>query len=576
MARNSEYRLVAIDLGTTNSRLAWCEAGEAQCLWEGRGSRSIPSDILFDEAEHCIGQTARERRAEVANDQKMLAERSKHACVIYDLKRLLGRSAQEAQVQEWSRTWPFEVRYDGECRPCLVAAKVYGTEGEHRPEELQAMYLAKLIENAVARMGQRVRQAVFAVPATFTQEQHAAMSAVAELAGVQPMGFIYEPAAVALHYIAEHRPGKAEAKGRVPINLDADQTMLVYDFGGGTLDLCLLKRQGHRLTIRANAGDGNLGGNDFDLQLLRHCLVRIERKHPEILDSAERELLRVLGEDGLMKALCQKYPRDFQQLRCRCERVKHEVSQEHEAGLMYELGDFEGCLKITRATFEHECRDLLERSLKPLDEILNEAKSLFQITKDDVDVVIMSGGTSAMPCVIAAVRAYFPPHVQLVRFGTPDEAVALGSVWYANQLGDLGSDEDMPRLQINDHVPISLGVAISDDDFVKILSVGTRLPVTATRIYATSAAQQMFFVTKIMAQDRPVADGLRHLGDLRVGNIPRRPAGEVQLRLTFSMGINGVLTVSGAILTMTEGIWRLNGQYERVSFVDVTGKYLAI
>src|SRR6266508_926970 len=487
MAGGAEMaKAVGIDLGTTNSVIATLEGGEPTVIVNAEGSRTTPSVVAFtDSGERLVGQLA--RRQAILNPKG----------TIYSAKRFIGRRYDE--VSDEIKAVGFDVVEGSEG---MVRFDVRGKQ--YAPEEISALVLRKLAEDAAKFLGERVRQAVVTVPAYFNDAQRTATKDAGRIAGLEVLRIINEPTAAALAYGLDKRQ---------------HETVLVFDLGGGTFDVSILDVGDGVVEVRATAGDTHLGGDDFDRRLVDH-----------LADEFQREQGIDLRND----------PQALQRLFEAAEKAKVELSSvtQTQVSLPFVTADASGpkhlTATISRARFEDLTADLVNRTLDPVKQAMADAK----VSENDIDEVILVGGSTRIPAVQALVRRLTggkDPNMTV----NPDEVVAMGA---AVQAGVLTGD--VSDVLLLDVTPLSLGVETQGGVMTKIVERNTTIPARRTEVFSTAADNQPAVDVVVLQGERERASDNRVLGRFRLENIRPAPRGEPQVEVTFDIDANGILNVA--------------------------------
>jgi molecular chaperone DnaK len=478
-------KAIGIDLGTTNSCVAFIEGGEPTVMPNAEGNRTTPSVVAISGKERLVGVTA--KRQAVTNPKN----------TIFSAKRFIGHTYVE--VAEEAKRMPFEVREGKEGRATIMLSGA-----EHLPQAISAMVLGKLKKDAEAFIGQEVKDAVITVPAYFNDSQRQATKEAGEIAGLNVLRIINEPTAAALAYGLDKKK---------------DETIIVYDLGGGTFDVSVLELGDGVFEVIATNGDTHLGGDDFDNVLVDFLLQ--EFKKDQGID---------LSKDTVA----------LQRLKEASEKAKIELSStsETEVNLPFITADASGPkhlnIKLSRAKMEALVSLLIERTVKPCEQALKDAG----ISKSDIDEVVLVGGMTRMPAVIEKVKALFgkEPH----RGVNPDEVVAIGAAIQAGILGgDLHKD-----LVLVDVTPLSLGIETLGGVATKLIERNSKIPTTKSQVFSTAADSQPSVEVHVVQGERELAKDNKSLGRFILDGIPPAPRGIPQIEVTFDIDANGILSVS--------------------------------
>jgi molecular chaperone DnaK len=480
-------KAVGIDLGTTNSVVAaTMEGGQAEVIPNAEGQRTTPSVVAFtDDGQRLVGQVA--KRQMILNAEN----------TIYSIKRFIGRKWQE--VEEEAKMVSYKVvKGPNDAVRIEVRGKLYS------PEEISAIILRKLAEDAAKGLGEKVNEAVITVPAYFNDAQRQATKDAGKIAGLDVLRIINEPTAAALAY---------------GIDKKGSETVLVYDLGGGTFDVSILDVGDGVVEVRSTSGDGHLGGDDFDKR---------------IVDWMGEEFKREQGID------LRNDPQALQRLYEAAERAKIELSAttSTQINLPFITADANGPkhlnMTLTRAKFEDLVKDLIERTRGPVQQALSDAK----LTADDIDEVILVGGSTRIPAVQKLVRSLTggkDPNMSV----NPDEVVALGAALQAGVLK--GEVEDVVLLDVT---PLSVGLETLGGVMTKVIERNTTIPARRTETFSTAADDQTAVDVVVLQGEREMAQDNRQLARFRLEGIRPAPRGTPQVEVTFDTDANGILNVS--------------------------------
>ncbi len=482
-------KIVGRDLGTTNSVVSVIEAGDANVIPSAEGGTLVPSVVAFNKnSERLVGQVA--KRQAVVNPEN----------TIYSIKRLMGRRIDEPETERTMGMVPYEI-VAGPNEDARVQVPV--VHKTFTPQEISAMVLQKLKQDAEAYLGLPVTKAVITVPAYFNDSQRQATKDAGRIAGLEVLRIINEPTAAALAY---------------GLDKEDSQTILVYDLGGGTFDVSVLDVGEGVVEVRATHGDTHLGGDDWDERIV-HWMVDEFKKDRGIDISADRQAL--------------------QRLREAAEKAKIELSNltETEINLPFITADASGPkhlqLKLTRAKFQQLTEDLVERTRQPFEQALQDAG----MSAKDVDEVLLVGGATRMPMIQELVHSLTEKSPN--RSVNPDEVVALGAAIQAGVLG--GEVQDILLLDVT---PLSLGLETMGGVMTALIPRNTTVPTRKTEIFSTAEDSQTAVDIQVLQGERPMAPDNMPLGRFRLDGIPPAPRGTPQIEVTFDLDANGILSVT--------------------------------
>ena len=498
----SEQQIVlGIDLGTTNSCVSIWINGKIETLANKMGHRTTPSMICFTKNEVIVGDAAKNTMLRYPTT------------TIYGIKRLIGRNFNDKEVQNDMKYWPFKIIKDPNSNKPKIEVEFQNKKQTFFAEEISAKVLVTMKEIAEEFLNRKVKDVVITCPAYFNDLQRKATQMAGKIAGLNVIRIINEPTAAAIAYAYNRK-------------INNDQNILIFDLGGGTFDVSIVNIDGDLYEVKSNCGDMHLGGDDFDNSLVDYCLKELKNKGYDFYNNTK------------MKT----------KLKIECEKAKIFLTSLEDTSISLE--DIEQEIKISRAEFEEICKDLFNKCIPILDNAIKDA----ELNKENINEIILVGGSSRIPKIQEIIKEYFGKNP--LKDINPDEVVSMGAAiqgLIVNEDTEQIDGTGIDKMVIMDIIPLSLGIELDDGEMDFIIKRNTSIPYEQTKKYQLSKDYNTKFTIKIYQGERLIAKENTLLGEFTISGILPKKKGEVIVEVTFYINSDGILEVKAEETSLGKG-----------------------